>query len=462
MERIVTTETLKHVDKEVLLQGWVQTRRDHGKLIFIDLRDRRGIIQIVFNPKVSEEAHKTATQLRSEDVVAIVGKVNKRPEHMVNQKIATGTVELEATKLEILSKAETLPFDMGMEELNLELPTLLDFRSLTLRHPKVAAIFKVQAGVLAGFRKVAKELDCTEIVVPEIAASATEGGAEVFKVDYYGHSAFMTQSPQLYKQMLVPVFERVYTIAHAYRAEPSVTTRHLSVSTQLDCEFGFATFAELLDLVEKVGTETLRYVEENYGEELAQFNVDKIAFGSPRSAGEAGKIPRLTLTEAQEVIKKEFGRDVVGEKDLAPQDEVDICKWALDKHKSDLVTVTHYPTKKRAFYTMPDPKNKEFSLSYDLLFRGVEIMSGSQRINEYEQLVEVIKDRGMDPKNFEMYLQAFKYGMPPEGGFSFGLERMTMHLLGLKNVREASLFPRDMERVDQRFSTYDQKDDKKK
>lgn len=296
---------------------------------------------------------------------------------------------------------------------------------------------------MAGFRKAAQELDCTEIFVPTVAASATEGGAEVFKIDYYGHPAYLTQSPQLYKQMLVPVFERVYTVAHAYRAEPSVTTRHLSESTQLDCEFGFVEFTELLDLLEFVGTETLKYVEQSCQKQLEMFGVPKIAFG---------KIPRLTLRQAQEIIFSETGRDGRHEKDLSPQDEVDICRWALEKHQSDFVTVTHFPTKKRAFYTMPDPENPEFSLSYDLLFRGLEILSGSQRVNDYDKLVGTIKDRGMNPDNFVMYLQAFKYGMPPEGGFSFGLERLTKNILQLENIREASLYPRDMERVDTRLS----------
>ena len=186
-----------------------------------------------------------------------------------------------------------------------------------------------------------------------------------------------------------------------------------------------------------------KYVEEKCGEILNKYGVEKIKFG---------KIPRLTLREAQEIIIKEFKRDNRKEKDLAPQDEIDICKWAKEKHNSDFVTITHFPTMAKPFYTMPDPKDPEYSLSYDLLFRGVEVMSGSQRINDYNKLTESIKKRGMNPKNFEIYLQAFKYGMPQEGGFSFGMERLTMKLLGLQNIREASLFPRDMERVDEKLS----------
>src|SRR5882724_2004030 len=435
MKRILVSDTPNHVDQEVVVKGFVHVRRDHGKLIFFDLRDGSGLLQVVVVPSVSEEASQVASELRAEDVVEVHGLIKKRPEKLVNSKIKSGTVELSAKKIIILSKAETLPFDMGGEKLHLELPTLLDFRSLTLRHETVRSIFKVQDAVLEGFRIISKELGCIEVVVPTIAASATEGGAEVFNVDYYEHKAFMTQSPQLYKQMMVPVFERVFTIAHAYRAEPSVTTRHLSETTQMDCEFGFVDFEELLDLLEKVGVETLRHAERTCKEVFQQFALEPIAFG---------KIPRLTLREAQEIIFKEFGRDNRHEKDLMPQDEVDLCKWSKEKHNSDLVTITHFPTKKRAFYTMPDPKDPEYSLSYDLLFRGVEILSGSQRIHDYKQLVDAIKERGMDPENFGMYLQAFKYGMPPEGGFSFGLERITMKLLELANIREASLFPRDM------------------
>ncbi len=442
MNRTLILDCVSKIDEEVTICGWVHVRRDHGKIGFLDVYDRSGTIQVFCKGEQLGE-------IRPQDVVRITGKVSKRPEKLVNPSLETGEIELQAENIEVLSKAEELPFDMGGKDLDLQLPTLLDFRSLTLRHPKIKAIFKVQAAVLEGFRKISEELQCTEIVVPEIAISSTEGGAEVFKVDYYGHKATMTQSPQLYKQMLVPSFERVFTIAHAYRAEPSVTTRHLSVSTQLDCEFGFAEFDELLNLLEKVGTEVLKYVEDKCKKELEMFGVQKIAFA---------KIPRLTLKEAQEVIFKEFGRDSRGEKDLAPQDEVDICKWAIENHGSDLVTITHYPTVKRAFYSMPDPKNPEVSLSYDLLFRGTEILSGSQRVSDYNQLVEIIKERGMNPKDFEMYLQAFKYGMPPEGGFSFGLERITMLILNLANIREGSLFPRDMERVDIRLSTLGDKD----
>jgi nondiscriminating aspartyl-tRNA synthetase len=443
MQRTIIAETVNKIDQEVILKGWVRIIRSHGKLVFLDLRDGSGMVQVVVNQQVSENAFKIASELHPEFVIEVMGLVKKRPQKTENKKLTTGSVEIEAKQINIIQKSEVLPFDMGGKDLNLEVPTLLDYRSLTLRHPHVAYIFRVQEKICEGFRRAAQDLGCVEVFIPTIVPSATEGGAELFDINYYLHKAYLAQSPQLYKQMLVPVFEKVYTIAHAYRAEPSVTTRHLSEVTQMDCEFGFVDFDILLDYLELVGTETLKYAQDQCREELETYGIQKVLFG---------KIPRLTLREVQEIIFKDFARDNRAEKDLTPQDEIDICKWAKEKHGSDFVTVTHFPTKAKAFYTMPDPKNPGYSLSYDLLFRGTEIMSGSQRINDYKQLSSAIKSRNMDPGKFEMYLQAFKYGMPPEGGFSFGLERLTMKFLGLKNIREASLFPRDMERVDERFS----------
>lgn len=445
--RILAKDLLDKIGQSVTLAGWVERVRSHGKIAFFDLRDRSGVLQIVAStPETVESIESVSVQ----SVVKISGTVKERGERYINQNIPLGKIEVELNSpLETISTAHEMPFDMGGNDLNLQLPTLLDYRTLTLRNQKISNIFKVQAYILKGFRTAAENAGATEIVVPTISASATEGGAEVFPVEYYGYRAYLTQSPQLYKQMMVPVFERVFTISHAYRAEPSVTTRHLSENTQMDMEIGFIEFSELLDILENVITETLKFAESQTKSILEEYKVAPISFG---------KIPRLKLTDAQEIISKEYGRNIIGEKDLAPQDEIDICNWALKNHSSDLVTITHFPTKKRAFYTMPDPNNPEESLSFDILFRGVEISSGSQRIHDFEQLMNALKDRGLDPKNFKLYLQAFEYGMPPEGGFSFGLERITMHMLNLGNVREASLFPRDMERIDERLSTLFQKE----
>lgn len=437
MERTLICETPKKVGEKIRVEGSIHVVRSHGKISFADLMDRSGILQIVGTESMKD--------LKPQYIVSVEGVVNKRPEKMVNEKIETGKVELSVEKVSILNKAEEMPFDMGMEELNLELPTLLDFRALTLRNSKQKRIFKIQAKIAKAFREKAEELGCTEIFVPTISASATEGGAEVFKLDYYGHNAYLTQSPQLYKQIMVPVLERVYLFSHAYREEPSVTTRHLSEVVQLDCEIGYIEkFEELLTYMEQVGVGMIKKAAEESEKHLKEFGVE-----IPKCPT---KVPRLTLREAQEILAKERNTERRYDPDLTPEDERDICAWALREHKSDFVTITHFPTKKRAFYTMPDPKDNDFSLSFDLLFKGLEICSGSQRIHDYSQLLEALEGRRLNPANFEMYLQAFKYGMPPEGGFSFGLERMTMKLLNLANVREASLFPRDMERVDFRFN----------
>ncbi len=454
MKRTPVIQALDNVGKTITVSGWVQTIRSHGKIAFFDLRDRTGLLQI---GGFGKELASQIASLNPMDAVSVVGLVKKRDEKYINPDMDTGTVELELQELSVISHSDTMPFDMGGKDLVVELPTLLDYRSLTLKHPKVQMIFKVQATLAEEFRKAAKELNCTEIFVPTIAAGATEGGSEVFSVDYYGNKAFMTQSPQLYKQIMVGVLERVFTIAKAYRAEPSVTTRHLSEATQMDIEIGFIDpstdgFDELLDALEFVGTSMIKNTSEKYEKVLKEYGVEMPLV--PK------KVPRLTLREAQKIVSDRTGRDLTNELDLNPEDEKEICAWAKEEHKSDFVTITHFPTKKRAFYTMPDPADPEYSLSYDLLFRGLEILSGSQRIHDYEMLVEAMKKKDVDPKNFGMYLMAFKYGMPPEGGFSFGLERLTMKLLNLANVREASLFPRDMERVDERLSKKEEKKEK--
>ena len=446
MKRTLIIDMSKNEGKEVFIKGWVYTRRDHGKLIFLDVRDRSALLQAVVNPQVSQVAYDAAKNLKPQYAIEAKGMVKKRPEGAVNKELPTGTIELEVSSLVVLSCASELPFDMGGKSLNLQLPTLLDSRSLTLRHDAIRPIFKVQEALMEGFRRAAQKLGCTEVFVPTISASSTEGGAEVFRFPYYKHEAFLIQSPQLYKQIMVGVFERVYVVSHVYRAEPSVTTRHLTESIQLDLEIGFIDgLNDLLDAMEGMYKSMIFYAQDTCKQEL------KILGVAPSVIPDT--IPRLTLREAQKIICNRTGIDHTNELDLYSEDEKALGAWAKEKHGSDLVTVTHFPTKKRAFYSMPDPKNPEYSLSYDLLYKGVEIASGAQRISDHKELVEAIEKRGLDPQHFDMYLQAFTYGLPPHGGFSFGLERTTMKLLNLANVREASLFPRDMERVDKRLSS---------
>jgi len=447
-KRTLALETPAKIGKKVLLAGWIKTRRDHGKLIFLDLRDRSGIVQLVVSPKVSQSAYKKGQDLKPEYVIKVDGVIRERPAATINKTLVTGKVEIEVEKIEIISKAQNLPFDMGAEELNLELPTLLDNRSLSLRHPKISAIFKIQQTLAQSFRKTLREEDFTEIFVPTFVPSATEGGAEVFSVDYYNHKAYLAQSPQMYKQIMTSIFERVFTIAHAYRAEPSVTTRHLSEYVSLDVEFGFInSWEEIMELAEKVVLSMTQDVLEKNQKELKLFGVTLPEFKK--------SIPRIKMRDAQEIIFKRTKRDHRNEPDLDPFSEKEICKWAKEQTGAPFVFITHYPTKKRPFYTMPDSNDPNYTLSFDLLGVSEEWVTGGQRINDYEMLLGNIKKWGNKPENFEIYLQSFRYGMPPEGGFAMGLERITKDMLGLSNIREASLFPRDMERVDERFSAID-------
>ncbi len=439
MDRILVKETVNKIGEKVKLEGWVSTRRDHGKIVFIDLRDRSGIVQLVLLDEIAGE-------VRNEYVVRVIGKVKERPEKLINSRLETGKVEIDVENLEIINKAEELPFDMGKETLDLELPTLLDYRALTLRHPKIKAIFKVQEVVIDAFRQALQEKEFFEFQAPSLISSAPEGGAEIFKVEYFKYKTYLAQSPQLYKSLLVSIFERVFSVNKVFRAEPSVTTRHLTEVVSLDAEFGFIKdYFEVKDMAEYTIKFILSEVDKTCKKELELWGatIPKVA----------DTIPMIKLREAQQIIFERTGRDVRTEKDLAPEDEREICKWSLEEKGSDLIFVSHYPTKVRPFYTYPDPENPEFNQGFDLIGRGTEWMTGGRRIHDYNTLMEHVKEWGVTPENIELYLQAYRYGMPPLGGFAFGAERITMHILGLQNIREAALFPRDMERVDVRLST---------
>ncbi len=438
MERTLICETIDKVGETVFLKGWVQTRRDHGKITFLDLSDRSGIVQVVAGGELAKD-------IGVGFAVAIEGKVKQRPENLINPKLATGTLEIGAEKIEILAKSEPYPFDMGKPDLDLELPTLLDYRALTLRHPKIKPIFKVQETVIDAFREGLKKKDFTEFQAPVIIPQTAEGGAEVFEVKYFEHKAYLAQSPQFYKQIMVGVFERVFAVNKTLRAEPSVTTRHLTEVTTLDAEFGFID--SWLDVM-RMAEYTIKYILDQVAAKCADI-LSLYDVAPPKVLDE---IPYIKLREAQEIIFKRTGRDNRNEPDLQPEDEKEICRWSAQEKGSDLVFVTHYPVTKRPFYTFEDPEDLGYTLSFDLIGKGTEWMTGGQRINNYESLVEKAKERGVDTQKSDLYLQAFRYGMPPEGGYSFGSERIVMDVLGLKNIREASPFPRDMERVDIRLS----------
>jgi len=440
MERTLIIDTIKKVGEKVLLNGWVDTKRDHGKLTFIDLRDRSGKIQCVGFQKMSDLSVQSAIQ--------IIGIVKARPEKMINSEIPTGSVEIDVEEYVVLGKAEALPFDIGNQDLDLELPTLLDHRSLTLRHPKVQAIFKVQAVIIDSFREFMKSQDFMEFQAPSITPAVAEGGSEVFEVGYFEHKAYLTQSPQLYKQIVMSAFERVFSVNKVFRAEPSITTRHITEIVSLDAEMAFIhSWEDVRDMAERTVKYIFKQLEEKCAHEMQLFGATLPSV--------IERTPTISLKEAQEKIFAKSGKDVRGEKDLNPEDEREICKIIYEETGSDLVFVYGYPTRKKPFYVYPNPENPEVNEGMDLLCRGVEWLSGGRRVNDYSQLLEQVNTWGMDPGKIKLFLEAFKYGVPPEGGFAFGAERITMQILGLKNIREAVMFPRDMERIDFRLSSVD-------
>jgi nondiscriminating aspartyl-tRNA synthetase len=433
MQRTLIIDTLSKVGETVTLKGWITIKRDHGKLTFIDLRDRTGKIQLVGYQKMSE--------LGTEDSIEVTGLVKQRNEKSINPDLETGKIEIDVAEYKVLGKAETLPIDISKEELNLELPTLLDHRALTLRHPKVQAIFKVQAVIIDSFRDFMKGQGFMEFQAPTIVPETAEGGSEVFQIDYFDKKAFLTQSPQLYKQIVMSAFERVFSVNKVFRAEPSVTTRHLTEVVSLDAEMAFIeNWTDVRDMEDTTVKYIFSELEKKCSKELALYGATVPAT--------IEKTPTMSLVEAQQKIFDITGRDCRGEKDLNPEDERDICKIVKEETGSDIVFVYGFPTKKKPFYVYPNPENPEENEGFDLLCRGVEWSSGGRRVNDYLQLIKQVHEWHMDPKKITMFLEAFRYGVPPEGGFALGAERLTTQILGLGNIREASMFPRDMERVD--------------
>ena len=442
-KRTLIKDLRDHIGKEITIKGWVSVRRDQGKMVFFDIRDRSGTVQCVVLPK--SEAIETAKETRLEFVVSMQGKVNERPEKNKNEKVQNGDIELEVMALTILAEAESLPFDMSLDGFNLDLTTELDHRALTLRHPRLQAIFKVQAVIIDSFREFMKSQDFFEFQAPSIAPATAEGGAEVFEVEYFDHKAYLSQSPQLYKQIVMSAFERVFSVNKIFRAEPSATTRHLTEVVSLDAEMAFIdSWKDVRDMSEKTVRHILKEVESRCQPELALLEATLPAM--------IDETPTLSLTEAQEKILEKTGRDSRGEKDLNPEDERTLCDIIKEETGSDFVFVYGYPTREKPFYVYPNPDNPQFNEGMDLLCRGVEWLSGGRRINDYKQLMNHVDEWKMDPKKIAMFLEAFRYGVPPEGGFAFGAERITMQLLGLKNIREASMFPRDMNRIDERLA----------
>ena len=353
---------------------------------------------------------------------------------------APGGLEIRQPRLHLLSEPEgPLPFDLWRPELGLQLPTLLDHAALSWRHPRQRALSRFAAAAVSGFRSCLDARGFVEIQTPKLVASATEGGANVFAVDYFGRPAFLAQSPQFYKQTMVGVHERVYETAPVFRAEPHDTSRHLAEYLSLDAETGFiADHREVMACLRDVMAAVFGAVAEQVPASVALLGL-RIPEVPP-------EIPSIHFQEAQALIEGGTGERVQGEPDLAPDHERFLGEWALRQWQSELLFVVGYPMAKRPFYTYPDPERPGFSKSFDLLFRGLELATGGQRLHLYKDYLRALGGQDLAP--YQGYLQAFRYGMPPHGGFAIGLERLVARLAGLPNVRQATLFPRDLNRLD--------------
>jgi len=438
-KRIQIKDTLKNVSKNVILGGWIYRKRDHGKVSFIDLRDGSGILQVVLTDKTEIKEPRGGWGLES--VIVVRGLIKDRPAYLVNPDLETGKLEMEAKELEIVSPtSEALPLDISKDIDKVHLDTLLNYRPLTLRSSRERTIFKFGELIESGYREFLKRDGFTEIHTPKIIPAATEGGANVFRVDYFGKDVYLAQSPQFYKQMMVGVFEKVFEVGPVFRAEPHYTSRHLNEFIGLDAEMGFIDGVS--DVMKKL-EECILSIDNRVKKEIR--NEDKKILNFPELKVPKGGIPQMTLTEAIEIIDK-FRNSKSDAIDLDSEGEKILGEYAKDKLGSDFLFVTEYPVDIRPFYQMPTEDGK-FTKSFDILFRGLELGTGAQRIHDPEVLVKSIKNHGMSPGDFKDYINLFKYGMPPHGGWGLGLERFTKQWLGLDNVRLASLFPRDVKRV---------------
>ncbi len=437
MERIRTVEVKDYVGQRVRLQGWLHTVRRMGGVNFLILRDGWGTVQAVTENE-RDLAPLTANELQSETVIALEGLV-------VASAQAPGGVELQAPQIEVLTPVtEALPVVISKREIKAQLPVLLDHAVLTNRHPARRAIFRLSAQAMAAFRGYLTEQAFTEIQTPKFVASATESGANVFAVDYFGGPAYLAQSPQFYKQIMVGVFERVFEIGPVFRAEPHATARHLSEYVSMDVEFGFIeNHFTVMKLLRNVLAHIFQHLETHCATELAL-----VGATMPTVLAE---IPHLHFAEAKELVfhlhAQAQGIDERTEPDLSPQEERWLGEWAQREHGSDFLFVTGYPMSKRPFYTHGDSARPDYSNSFDLLFRGMELVTGGQRLHRYADYLAALAERQLSPEPFVTYLETFRYGMPPHGGFAIGLERLLMQLTGASNLRETTLFPRDMGRL---------------
>lgn len=428
--RVEANELVNHIGEIIEIHGSIYKIRKMSGFAFVLLRTKREIIQCIYSAEISNFG---IEELKEECCVLVIAKV-------VPEERSKVGYELQMINVEILSvPAMESPIVINNKLVDTSIENLLDFRPITLRNAKERAIFKIQEGICRGFRKCLEENQFTEIHTPKIVSEGAEGGANIFSLNYFGKSAYLAQSPQFYKQTMVGVFERVFEIAPVFRAEKHDTARHLNEYTGVDFEMGYIKdFSEIMDMEVLMIQSAFAELEEHYQKELELLKVE---------LPKAVEIPRIRFGEAKELVAKTYNRVIRDLEDFEPEEEKLLCETIKKKTGSEFVFVTHYPTKKRPFYAMENPENREETLSFDLLFRGLEITTGGQRIHNYEEQVRKMEERGMDPNAFESYLMIHKYGMPPHGGLGLGLERFTSQLLGFSNVRYATLFPRDIHRV---------------
>lgn len=415
----------------IILEGAVHSIRDMGEIAFVILRKREGLIQTVWEEGKTDME---LSEIREGDYIHVTGQIKDEERAPHGKEVRLSTIR----HLSHVSCPLPLPIDKW--KLNTSLEAKLDRRSLSLRNIRERARFRIQEGIVRGFRDFLYEQGFTEIHTPKIGAKSAEGGANMFRLSYFHRPAVLQQSPQLYKQMMVGVFDRVFETGPVFRAEKHNTRRHLNEYTSLDFEMGYIhSFLDICAMETGFLQYTMNLLEKEYSKELKLLNI---------TLPDVEKIPYVHFDEAKRLVSEKYYRKIRNPFDLEPEEEELIGKYFKEEYNADFVFVTHYPSKKRPFYAMDDPEDTRYTLSFDLLYHGLEITTGGQRIHDLSMLEEKIQEKGMTEEGLEQYLDAFRFGMPPHGGLGIGLERLTMQLLGEDNVREACLFPRDMSRLE--------------
>ncbi len=414
--------------QEIQVSGAVHAKRPMGGITFLTLRKKDGVIQCVCDKDID------LTDVPEEATVVVTGTAKQEDR-------APNGFDFQVKGIQVLTRpAAPMPVPINKWKLNLNVDTELSLRPVVLRNLRERSIFKIQEGIVRGFRDYLFTQGFTEIHTPKIVHAGAEGGSNIFRLDYFGRKAFLAQSPQFYKQTLVGVYERVFEAAPVFRAEKHSTSRHLNEYTSLDFEMGYIdSFADIMAMETGFLQYTMDLLRREYGADLQRLKVE---------LPDVSRIPQVRFDEAKRLAAEKYGRPIRDPYDLEPEEETNIGRYFQEECGSDFVFVTHYPSKKRPFYAMDDPADPKYTLSFDLLFRGMEITTGGQRIHDYQEQVDKMLARGMHPEEFESYLMIHKHGMPPHGGLGIGLERLTMKLLGLNNVRYSTMFPRDLHRLE--------------